>query len=1302
MKKTLLIVGLLLLGVVVVAASAGFFAVGTDAGRTRLAAFAEAQISTALGGEARIGSIGPGLPSSLTVTDVVLSDAEGPWLRLPRARLVWRPAALLGARLVVEDIEVDGLSLLRQPPASDAPKEPKPPSPPPSLADLPKATIKTLTIRDMTIAEDAFGAQMRLNASGEADVGPEGALIELTAATVDEADAVRVSLEMDRGERLAIDAIVESVGALAKLACGPVRVSATGGGPANALAVDLNLEAGAYGTGTARLEADVVSLGEATAIVNFDFGERLAAVADAVGPTARLRATATATDGGARIDLAAAEAEIGRLSGVAEAAFDDDALRIANFEGSFAPGEPGANDIAQAIETYVGGPIDLSASASPAGDEYAVAVNASGPKLRVALRDAVSDLASKLSGDVEVGVAKNDALPGPLAGGASLVAKLEADAASFVSVTDAAARLTAGGAFDGKARYDLDPAAIDVDGALVASKAFINGLVGDGAVTARGGFRGRVKAAGPLDDLTLTAYGSAPALSAPGANGDEPVRISDATFEASFKGLPMRPDGRLRATPVDGAGGIDMIVRSPRAEEIVVEKLSVSGALFALTGDGSWRLDAGSGRIDARFEGEPGATPWPGVPLEGAATISGAASAGDDGAATLKVEADRLVSASAGVAGLKLNAEGPRNAVRTEMSLTRLDAGGLVVQDLALALLADLAGDPSIDLQDFAAIVADIAVKTRAPAKIAFADGVTIDGLDLSIGDRGAATADLAVSPTRWRVDARASDAPLPGALALLDFDVALDTDEATVARGSFRASAINPPEDDDSPVPAAIGASFEWDGREVAIRDDDAAPELDFSARAPVALTRGEALGVDVAGDLTAQATFDGRVEDYAAFAPPGLETLEGALSLKATANGAIEAPTIDATLTFADGAYTELASGVSFVDIGAELIAKYADGLDATLSARAAGAGQEEPSIFVDGTLNRRADGASATDVRLRLDDALISGGLISRLQAHGEVALTGALPAPGAAEAGPAPMRIAGEIEIDALDVDLAPPSPSAGFVDVTLKGFDVGADANEPIDLASDDGAPAPPPDAMPIGLDVKITAPDELFVRGFGLETEWRADLSVKGTSVEPLILGAVRVRRGTLDFAGRRFDVTQGEAVFDRLTPNDPSIKVRAEYETPEDVLAAIVISGRATAPSLGLESNPSLPREDIMAIVLFGKPANELSALESLQVAQTLASLSGVGGGGGPGLTGGARSALGLDLLNVDFVGGDTNLEVGKYVADGLFVSANQNARGDGGSVRVQYEVNRAITVEAELQQDGDQTVSANWKRDF
>jgi translocation and assembly module TamB len=181
--------------------------------------------------------------------------------------------------------------------------------------------------------------------------------------------------------------------------------------------------------------------------------------------------------------------------------------------------------------------------------------------------------------------------------------------------------------------------------------------------------------------------------------------------------------------------------------------------------------------------------------------------------------------------------------------------------------------------------------------------------------------------------------------------------------------------------------------------------------------------------------------------------------------------------------------------------------------------------------------------------------------------------------------------------------------------------------------------------------------------------------------------------------------MTRGVISFDRLSPNNPSLDLHAERTAQSGTLAAIDISGRARTPKIALSSTPALPQEDIMALILFDKPASELSAIESLQVAEGLAELGGIGPFGGKGLTGSARQALGLDLLNIDIDQANSaasSLTVGKYVADGLFVSAKQDAQGQNGSVRIEYEINDSFTVQTEIRQDGDQTVSANWKRDF
>ena len=119
------------------------------------------------------------------------------------------------------------------------------------------------------------------------------------------------------------------------------------------------------------------------------------------------------------------------------------------------------------------------------------------------------------------------------------------------------------------------------------------------------------------------------------------------------------------------------------------------------------------------------------------------------------------------------------------------------------------------------------------------------------------------------------------------------------------------------------------------------------------------------------------------------------------------------------------------------------------------------------------------------------------------------------------------------------------------------------------------------------------------------------------------------------------------------------------------------------------------------MALILFGKQPSQLTALESLRIATAVAQLSGNGVFGGA--SAGLAQTFGLDALSFaqDAATGGGMVSVGKYVSDDIYVSATQGI-GTGGSVSVTYDVNDKVSIETRVEQDGTQSVSANYKRDY
>ena len=80
----------------------------------------------------------------------------------------------------------------------------------------------------------------------------------------------------------------------------------------------------------------------------------------------------------------------------------------------------------------------------------------------------------------------------------------------------------------------------------------------------------------------------------------------------------------------------------------------------------------------------------------------------------------------------------------------------------------------------------------------------------------------------------------------------------------------------------------------------------------------------------------------------------------------------------------------------------------------------------------------------------------------------------------------------------------------------------------------------------IRLDLDLSAPERLYVSGMGLESEWRANFKLKGTSAAPVMTGKVELIRGTLGFAGRSFELSEGRVTFTGGSTIDPIIAIVA------------------------------------------------------------------------------------------------------------------------------------------------------------
>lgn len=1267
MRRAAMILGVVALVIFGAVAAATLFVFSTAPGRAMLADLIEPQLGAALGGEATIGALEGAPPGRIVLRDVALKGPDGDWLRVDRLELDWRPFAALGGGIDIDRVAATGLDWIAPPPAKPKPARASRPFTFPET--LPNLAIRNLTIADARIGEGVIGRMLTFDADGAAIMGAGDFDIRLDARSAGDLDVIHAVLRKSAAaDRFEIDVAARSgaEGALSQLAglSGPVSLEAMGAAPPDDFNASLKADIGAYGAFDGAVGGDL----EQARTIRLDgtatFGPALEGLAAEVGGTAAIAISVAAEPDGVAVAIERLEADAGAVRGRLSWTNRGAAL----FDASAALEATLADDFRPEAQAWTGNTLALVAAIKPARGAYALSADLTAGGLILTLEDGATDLRSRFAGRVRAAAAASDALPDGLKGGGEAAAKLSY-ADDTLAFDDASATLADGTRLSarGEADFAARTFAASGSGAVMPGLAglFVDGMTLADAATfdidAHGAFD-QFEAAFDLDAPTITV------------NGRE---IPASTVTAALSGLPSLPTGDVRASAVTGGGRIEASVRSSEDGRIMVPSLVARGEGFSLQGSGAFDPAAEAVTLDLAYDGETGAEPWPGLTLWGAATVKG--SIGRGGAAhTLTIAAPSLVSEDFLIADLKARLAGPPARLALTATAEAIEAPGVGrVATLSTTGLLDLRETAILTLNTFEARIGDTPVRLSAPAKISTGEGLAIENVRAAIGRAGALSIDGALTATRWRLKAEARDAPIRSAAASASFSVDLDTDRPAPASGSFSVSSRLIEE-----TAALIAGKFSWDGTRLSVINNDPTDSIEMDLALPLRLIRAPALSVATEGPIGGDASYSGPAQAIAAYLPTSLQSLEGDLMVSADLAGDTKSPRVTGALEFTNGAYTEYASGLSLVGIRAQATARpEGAGSVIDITAEARGSAQKTSSITFEGRV-RLAEAASI-DGLLKLDRTEFAAGPVDKIEASGDIKFTGPVEQ----------MVLSGAIEIAELDLEVVTPD-ATGLVDIAVTPIDgvTGAAANT-------DAAPELAPPSL--AFDITVEANDRIFVRGRGLDSEWRANIRASGDTANPSIVGALNLRRGFIDFSGRRFTMTRGEIAFDRLVANDPTIDIRAEFETGEGVLAAIEIKGRASRPQVTLVSTPTLPQEDIMALVLFGKPATELSAIESLQMAQALAQLGGIGGFGGSGF---ARRALGLDMFNLDLdpETGAGSLEVGKYVADGLFVSAIQDAKGENGAVRVQYEISNSITVETEIKQTGDQTVSANWKYDF
>lgn len=425
----------------------------------------------------------------------------------------------------------------------------------------------------------------------------------------------------------------------------------------------------------------------------------------------------------------------------------------------------------------------------------------------------------------------------------------------------------------------------------------------------------------------------------------------------------------------------------------------------------------------------------------------------------------------------------------------------------------------------------------------------------------------------------------------------------------------------------------------------------------------------------LDGKAVMSGNLSALSGFLPVGL-TLSGKTNLNVSATGNPMQPVTAGHLNISGGKMRDSSSGVALQDIN--LKGRFDN--NAIIIESLAARDDKRGTLSANGrlTLAPRSWPIDATLKMNKVDPFTRSAAVISTLPV-----IDGTLNADLHLSGERNNYLLAGSVGSDRLDITL-PATFTSSVPQLNI------------VEKKKQDASALPGLDAL--HLDVTANMPQQIFVRGWGLDAEFGGKLAITGTAAEPVGNGSLKSLRGRYEEFGRKFTLSRANLNFIGAIPPSPYLDIVAET-TVDGITAQVVLGGNASKPKVSFTSSPALPQEDVLSHILFGKDRSNISPTQALQMAQTLQRFSGGGQGLDP--LGKLRSGFGLDDLSVDSdEEGGTTVGAGKYISDKVYL---QVGGGDkGGQAKVQVELTPNIKAESEVGQDARAGGGLFWEWDY
>jgi autotransporter translocation and assembly factor TamB len=352
---------------------------------------------------------------------------------------------------------------------------------------------------------------------------------------------------------------------------------------------------------------------------------------------------------------------------------------------------------------------------------------------------------------------------------------------------------------------------------------------------------------------------------------------------------------------------------------------------------------------------------------------------------------------------------------------------------------------------------------------------------------------------------------------------------------------------------------------------------------------------------------------------------------------------------------------------------------------------------AVTISGDLAVHERSVGDVQVYIHTDDFKVIDNEMGNIRVNSDLRIAGDLRAP----------RIEGDLGVTTGTVNLDPILAAVGE-----SAYSTAPAVYGEAPAALDMKAPESPPATQALSaltMNVHVTVPDDLVVKAADLQApgspvgmgaltvtlggDVRATKALNG---DLTLVGLVNTVRGAYTFQGRRFEIMRDGFVRftgEPLSELDPTLDI-ATRRTIRAVEARVNLRGTLKNPEVVLSSTPPLEQADILALILFNQPANELGEGQQISLVQQAQNLA--GGALTRGLSQSIASALNLTEFDINLApesGQGPEVRIGQQLGKNVYLNVEQGI-GDQSQTNVvlEYELQRWLRLQTNFIQGTQQ----------